>query len=410
MSSLNLLGISNPSDYWRGGHITVPWQPIYQQFGISPEELVLSDLRDRSRTPLLAQVDRVDPDDPTRDTLVFSLADPIPPGSEHPSILSGFVRADRGNPIPQKLGEPYLEVIYGSDGRERGVRFVNNRLVVWFNLVSAPEDDERKWYAGSVSSVQLDRQELLDPLLAATGTWMGQDPEKRCMQVDRLQLPALEPKAPYYQVCLYNHSYRLVTQCSGPVRDSITIASEPFDYMGCDPRTGDHRHFVCELYRVISLYAWADYLTEELYVKAKPKVDKGERIDHAEAVYLNFAAHYFTHIHIGHQANIYQPPHVPSWFAVGSSSSPHPGYGFVTDGHIDAVAYPHEGNENRCSWQLLPCQLAKCVHLFMRGQPGEFDARTGRYWYELIYQPLKVEIYQDHPVAQAVRDEYLVSI
>jgi hypothetical protein len=73
MPSINLLAISNPSDYWRSGFVAVPWQPIYQKFQISPEELVLSDLRARFSNPLLAQVDRIEPEEPSRDTLVFAL-------------------------------------------------------------------------------------------------------------------------------------------------------------------------------------------------------------------------------------------------------------------------------------------------------------------------------------------------
>ncbi len=407
MSSINLLAISNPSDYWRGGYITVPWQPIYQHFQIPPEELVLSDLRDRTHTPLLAQVDRIDPDDFSRDTLVFSLAQEIPPGSADNSMISGFVKVDQGQAVPQGLGEPDLEIISDPNGRDRGVRFVNNRLIVWFNLVSTPENDERNWYAGSASSVQLDRQELLDPIHAVKGEWMGQDPEKRCMQIDRLQLPGLEPRAPYYQVSLFNHSYRLVSQCSGPVRTSITIASEPFEYLGTDPRAGEHCHLMAQLYRVIHLYAGADYVTEELFVKGKPILNKGETDNSAESISLNFATHYFTHLHLEQTANLYQPPHVPSWFAVGSSIEPHPGYGFATDVQLDAVTYPHQGDFNRFSWQLLPCQSAKCLHLFMRGQAEGFDARIGRDWYELIYRPLKAEIYEETQASQLVCDRFV---
>lgn len=411
MPSLNLLAISNPSDYSRGGYITVPWQPIYQQFQIPAEELVLSDLRDRSHLPLLAQIDRVDPDDPSRDTLVFSLNQPIPAGSEDNVMFSAFVRVDRGKSIPQGLGEPYIEVVYGTDGLERGVRFVNNRLIVWFNLVSAPEGDQRNWYAGSATSVQLDHQEILDPFHAAKGEWLGQDPEKRCLQVAELQLPGLpHPKSPYYQVCLFNHPYRLVSQSSGPVRASITIATEPFDYIGSDPITGENCHLICELYRVISLYAGADYLVEELFVKGKPKLDQGESTEHTEAIALHFAPRYFAHMHMGEQPEISQPPHVPSWFAVASSAAPNPGYGFVTDLHIDAVTYPHEGDQSRFSWQLLPCTSAKCLHLFMRDQAGGVKARTGHCWYELIYKPLKAEIYQETPVSQGVINESFVSV
>ncbi|ARV59138.1 hypothetical protein BZZ01_11250 [Nostocales cyanobacterium HT-58-2] len=396
MPSINLLAIFNPSNYWRSGYITVPWQPIYQQFQIPPEELVLSDLNDLSHTLISAQVDRIDPEDSSRDILVFSLQKAIPPSSEDGRLVSGFFKVDRGKPMPAKVGEPSLEVIYGTAGQVRGVRLVNNHLIVWFNLIPAPEDNERNWFSGSASSVQLDHQEILDPFLAARGEWLGQDPEKRCMQVAELLLPGPpHPKSPHYQVSLFNHSYRLVSQSCGLVRASITVASEPFDYIGVDPDTGNNLHLVCELYRVISLYAGADYLIEELFVKAKPKGEEDRIIAGKEIVNLYFAARYFAHMNMGHTEDIQQVFPVPNWFAVGSTAPPYPAYGFATDVHIDTVTHPREGNNSRFSWLLLPGQSAKCLHLFMRDQLGEFDARVGHLWCELIYQPLKAEIYQE---------------
>ncbi|NJM70708.1 MAG: hypothetical protein HC862_11025 [Scytonema sp. RU_4_4] len=396
MPSINLLAIFNPSNSWRSGYITLPWQPIYQQFQIPPEELVLSDLRDLSHTQIHAQVDRVDPEDSSRDVLVFSLQKPIPPNLEDGRLASGFVRVDRGKPMPAKLGEPSLEVVYGTSGQARGVRLVNNHLIVWFNLIPAPEDNQHNWFSGSATSVQLDHQEILDPFLAARGEWLGQDPEKRCMQVAELLLPGPpHPKSPYYHVSLFNHSYRLISQSSGPVRASMTIASEPFDYMGADPDTGNNRHFVCELYRVISLYAGANYLIEELFIKAKPKGEEDRIIDGKQVTNLYFAPRYFAHMNMGQTEDIQQVFPVPDWFAVGSTTSPYPAYGLATDVHIDAVTHPQEGNKSRFCWQLLPGKSAKCLHLFMRGQVGEFDARVGHLWYELFYQPLKAEIYQE---------------
>jgi hypothetical protein len=401
MPSMNLLAIFNPSNYWRSGYVTVPWQPIYQQFQIPPEELVLSDLRDLSHTRINAQVDRIDPEDSSLDILVFSLAKAIPPGSEDSILASGFVKVDRGEPMPATLGEPSLEVVYGISEKARGVRLMNNHLIVWFNLIPAPEDDQRNWFSGSATSVQLDHQEILDPFPAARGEWLGQDPEKRCMQVAELLLPGPpHPKSPYYHVSLFNHSYRLVSQSSGSVRASITIASEPFDYMGADPNTGNNRHLVCELYRVISLYAGADYLIEELFIKAKPKGEEDRIIQGKEAINLSFAARYFAHMNMGQTENIEQVFPVPDWFAVGSTTDPYPAYGLATDVHIDAVSHPYEGNRSCFSWQLLPGQSAKCLHLFTRGQLGEFDARVGHLWYELFYHPLKAKIYQEAPLAK----------
>ncbi|MBW4645705.1 MAG: hypothetical protein KME23_22415 [Goleter apudmare HA4340-LM2] len=404
MPSLNLLTVFNPSNYWRSGYVSVPWQ-IAQQFHISPTELVLSDLRDLTHRSLNAQVDRIDPDDPSRDTLVFQLAKPVPPVSEDEMLASAFVRLDRGQPMPSGIGEPYLEVVRGSDGRERGVRLVNNRLIVWFNLIPAPEDNQRNWFSGAATSVQLDHQEILDPFLAAMGEWLGQDPEKRCMQVSEIQLPGpTYPKAPDYQVSLFNHAYRLVSQNSGPVRATITIASEPFDYMGPDPVTGHNRHLICELYRVISLYAGADYLVEELYVKGKPKAEEDRIVDGPEIVNLNFGLHYFAHINMEQTQDIEQIFPIPDWFAVGSTAPPYAAYGLATNLHIESVSHPHEGKQSCFAWQLLPGKSAKCLHMFMRGQPEGFDATVGHTWYELIYKPLKAEVYQDTETKTQVSD------
>ncbi|BAY98931.1 hypothetical protein NIES37_29090 [Tolypothrix tenuis PCC 7101] len=409
MPSLNLLTVFNPSNYWRSGNFTIPWQAIAQKFQISPAELVLSDLRDLTHQPLKAQIDRIDPEDPSRDTLVFHLSQPIPPGTEDYVLASTFIRLDRGKPIPPGVGEPYLEVVYGSDGRERGVRFVNNRLIIWFNFIPAPEDNQRNWFSGSASSVQLDRQEILDPFRAAMGEWLGQDPEKRCMQVSKLHLPGIaSPKSPNYQVSLFNHSYRLVSQSSGPVRATITIASEPFDYMGTDPVTGQNRHLVCELYRVISLYAGADYLIEELFIKGKPKAQE-DRIEGAEIVNLDFGVEYFAHMNLGQTQDIEQVFPVPDWFAVGSTTDPYAAYGLATSLHIEAIAHPYEENTSRFSWQLLPGKSVKCLHLFMRGQPQGFDAQVGHAWYELIYRPLNAEIYQDTDVKIPLQNTRLVT-
>jgi hypothetical protein len=395
MPSLNLLSIFNPSNYWRGGYVTMPWQAIAQQFQIPPEELALSDLRDLSHSPLLSQVDRVDPEDPSRDALVFYLPKTIPPASEDEVLASAFVRVDQGKPIEPGLGEPFLEVIYGADGRERGVKLVNSRLIIEFNLIAAPFDAGRNWFAGSATSVQLDNVDILEPFRAEKGSSGGQDPEKRCMQVAGILLPeSPQPETPYHQVSLYDRSYRLVSYSRGAVRASITIASEPFEYVGTDPYTGINRHLKCQLYRVISLYAGADYLIEELFVKGKA-IGEDKLIEDPRAVNLNFGLHYFAHMNMEQTKDIQQSLPIPNWYAVSSTSHPYAAYGLTSDVNIDFVKHPHEGNKSRFYWQFFPSRSAKCLHLFMHGHPEGFDAWVGHSWYELIYKPLKAEIYQD---------------
>ncbi|MBD2356180.1 hypothetical protein H6G41_16365 [Tolypothrix sp. FACHB-123] len=108
---------------------------------------------------------------------MFQLNQPISPGTEDDILASTFIRLDLGKPMQTAIDQPYLEIVYGSDRRERGFRFVNNRLIVWFNLIPSPEDHQHNWFSGSASSVQLDCQEMLDPFRAALGEWLDQDPE-----------------------------------------------------------------------------------------------------------------------------------------------------------------------------------------------------------------------------------------
>jgi hypothetical protein len=392
MPSSNVLAIFNPCNYWRGGYVTIPWRSLYQQFQIPAEELVLKQIDGSSRTDLPLQIDRVDPEDPSRDTLVFLLAKPIPPSGENNLTVSAFVEVDRGkSAFKQQSSIPSLEIVRGSNGEERGVRFVNNRLIVWFNLVPAPENDGRNWFAGSATSVQLDHQEILDQFSAVTGQWMNQDPEKRCLQVDRIQLDLKVSESqllPCYEIALYDRPYQLISHCSGPIRTSITIASEPFDYHQLDPNTNEQRYLKGRLYRILSLYKDADYITEELFIKAKPQEEQDEN---GSTKQLDFAAWYYAYMDMSQQPQIYQKP---NWFAVGSSYEPYAGYGFATNIPIDSTTYPSQDIDRRFSWKLLPAKSIKCLHLFMRSPLKDFDLRTEKYWYELIHKPLETEVYQ----------------
>jgi hypothetical protein len=385
------LAVSNASPYQRRGYVATPWQPILQR--AKREELDGVVLRDDAGTPLPAQVDRVDPSDPSLDTLVFSLAKPVRAGRENYSDVSTYVTLDKGEPAKYGEGQPGLQAT-GPNPRE--IVLTNSNLRVTFNLSSTPWLSHPSCYAGAATSVHFqqtgnphDWTEMLDPFQQ---DWYAHDMEKRCMQIDELQVfRAPWGESPYEQVRLFDQPYELIARSSGPVRASITIASEEFDVSYFDGLTAKRRDLTCRLYRVISLYADAHYVLEELFVR-------GRTAERAKSLSLYFAARYFMYMWLGHDRRIYRFTQIPDWFALGSGPAwrPFPGYGFATDVHASPVSNPHPGfphpdlEDRTFSWALKPSQLARCVHLFMRDQPEGFDARTGRCWYEVLYKPLQV--------------------
>jgi hypothetical protein len=390
------LAVFNPSDYPRAGHVTAPWQAIAKETGIDPEGVALLDESDQ---PLPFQIDRVDKSDPSRDTFSFPLPKAIPRGAEDYSVPSAYLYLAEGLPAEPQAAKVGIDVRNPGTAEER-VELWNEILFVCLSLSPSPGQAAGRWYAGSADSVRLNGKEILDAF-AAELDWWGHDPEKRCMQVDKLRLwsPAWED-APFQEASLFDHPYQLVSRCEGPVRAAVTIASSPFHYQYSDLSTRQPGQLECRLYRIISLYAGADYVLEELYVKADPPRKPRGRGGGAKAIDLCFSPHYFAYMDMGFEPAIYRFEQIPDWFAVGALHGhrlePHPGYGFATDVHVASFAHPHPGYPNwqrayrTFSWELPPCRSAKCLHLFMRGQPAGFDSMTGRAWYEHIFKPLEV--------------------
>jgi len=387
----NKLAIYNPSSYQRGGHVSTPWKPIYDQTRIPPAELIL---RDGSGNELTTQIDKVDPEDASRDILSFSLAEPVQPGPEDYSSPSAFLQISKGKKPVKVSAELGLDIATGSSGRAWGVLLYNSQLKVFINLANTPGPDPldpRNWYAGSVTSVQLghDKKEMLDRFVAEILFDLEHDPEKR-LQLDYIQLarPNWETSA-YEQVDMFNRSYRLISQAAGPVRVSLTIVSEPFDYRFFDPFARKNRVIDCRLYRILSLYSGSDYLIEELFVKGILR----ENNNNLEPVNLIFMAQYFAHMDMGKELRIYQFPFVPDWMAIGVPWPPYHGYGFATDMHIasQVASSLYLENYKRFSWQLSPSKMARCLHLFMYEDNGRFDNKIGHLWYEEIYKPLKAQ-------------------
>jgi hypothetical protein len=420
------LPLYNPSDYWRTGHITVPWREVLKKaqeahpnrktakVHLDPEQLVLLD---DSNTPLPFQIDQIDPNDSSSKTLSFALNKWLEPGDNDYSHSTGTVVVAEGRGVSPLGIDPKLDV-YIPENSERGVKLINSRLEVWLNLIPDLKEDwraENPVYAGAATSVQLDGTEILDYNVA--NIW-GHDPEKRCMQLDYIKLPCPSWDIKLYQrVDMFNRRYRIISKSIGPVRVNVTVESDPFDHEYWDPFIGEMRQLSCNLYRVISLFASTkhipvDYILEELFVKGVPK-DGGEKVG---SVNLFFIPNYFTYLnalklHSSHLED------VPDWFTVGSLARPFNGYSFATDVHVNSLSYPHPGFEKRdnegnsFSWQLCPTRSARALHLFMRFKPSDeaspvdwkfiqlegqksleakhyFEDRTGRAWYESIYKPL----------------------
>ncbi len=410
------LKVYNPSDYERDGFATIPLRDILDAPHVDSRKPLRLTLHDREGIPIPFQIDPLDspvlsPENLSRAALVFHQAKTLLPGPEDYSTPSDdeiVLRLDTvpygqtllhntseiATPIDDKLK---LEVLQPHDLPVR-VELTNSQLVVSFNLRPASDPNAPTgtwWYSGSATSVRLNGQEMLEPWNCYH--WIGHDPDKRCMQIDHIRVEGhpSEMSTPQ-KFFLFDRPYELISTSEGPVRTSVTVASEPFHY-SYDGLPGERHYLKCQLLRTISLYANADYVMEELSVRGFDGNNK--------PLDVNFSAHYFACMDMGFAPYVYQSTGVPDWFAVGRPDGypqvQHPGYGFACDVHAHVpLANPHphyhnSGNAHKTfSWQLHACQKATCLHLFMHGTPGGFDSRIGHYWYELIYRPLRARLYR----------------
>jgi hypothetical protein len=408
-SHLPSLLVFNPSNYPRGGWVTVPWGPIAKTTGFGQDDLLLYQ---DANTPLFYQVDQIDPADPSRDTLSFFLSKPIEPGDEHYQKPTGrvFIKGQQSSHQERRRGPE----------QKRDYELSNRQLDVRLHLSPESEDNKGYWYAGSARSVRLEklrevedgqpvgeRKEFLDYF---NDFYLAHDPEKRCMQLESIRLSQLDPRSGSYQhIYLHNQTYRLVSECSGPVRKSVTIASKPFYFNYSPAATFDAIPLRCELYRVFSLYEDREYVLEELFIKATPPDNFTRKADFN----LFFEARYFTYMNLG-QPHLCLCENVPDWFAMGDLDSSLV-YGFACDAHVSRIAHPDpafpdtDKQESSFSWNLHPCKAATCLHLFSQYEPTDFPSgsdtlgnfaelsnqtiqwfksQSGHAWYEIVYKPL----------------------
>lgn len=383
MSNSRLV-LRNPSASPRSGHVDTPWQPIFEEARISPDELIIRDENGRS---LKAQVDVNNPQDPSSATLAFLLAHDIPPGREDYSQISEVLTLERGLPN-QELG-PQVEVI-----GDQGFKLVNRRLEIWINLLPSPWRDSRCWYAGSASTVLLDNLEMLDAFRGVL-SWLGHDEEKRCMQIDRIQLPhsAWDPN-PIQTEELYTKSYELISHSQGPVRACATMASPPFSYTSKSPTGKVEQDLECRFFRTLSLYEDADYVLEDLSILCTRKSD-GSRWE------LSFSARFFSYMDMGLLPTTVHFNHIPDWLYLACNCEPFQAYGFATDVHAYKLFNPHPDfpsskyQHKTFSWETGMSRRSRCLHLFRRCNATQMSDATGTAWYRFIYKPLKAELADD---------------
>ncbi|HEX8501391.1 MAG TPA: toll/interleukin-1 receptor domain-containing protein [Pyrinomonadaceae bacterium] len=370
----------------RKGHVALDWEPIHRQTRIPPDELVV---RDEHGNELPAQVDRFRAPDPTPPSLVFSLLADIPPARDVHSAPSSYVTLERGKPTP--WDEQVAEL--AAEGREltiSRVRLSNSQLAINLELLPEPFDDGRPWYAGAVTRARLNGQEMLDAFREQL-EWLGEDVEKRCMQLDELQLITPNGDPIEHDACdLIGKPYELISHFSGPARAVVTIASRPFSHTPKRARAGaDGGPQQFRLYRTISLYRGVGYVAEELKVY-------GYRVGRkpARPVSLGFLTRYFSYMEMGFDQEVVHEKDA-HWFAVGSRKlAPFPGYGFAAGGELARVdnpdpRFPQQSDTSKTyAWNVRAPGGAglRCVHLFTLGTTWAPD--TERVWEEVISKPL----------------------
>jgi hypothetical protein len=284
------------------------------------------------------------------------------------------------------------------DGKPQVAGLCNGPISAWLSLTPGDESRGEDWYAGCATSVRVaytgrpDSLECLDAFRSVNDGWVSHDREKRCMQIDQLELVDDNGAPISRKVHLFNRAYELVAHGGGPLRAFVTIAV-PFETMV----GGQLRRY--RLYRIINLYVGADHLIEDLFLRsdAEPNLGLVRRLEQP------FRVRYFSHMDMGKDVESVLFHYVPDWFALGAMNwAPYPGYGFATDSGVDDLRRDESDRPDaykRWWWGVKPSAKITCLHLFMlgtrgvkRGEPDHFDAHTGRMWWELIHRKLRAEV------------------
>jgi hypothetical protein len=412
------LALFNPSPYARRGHVTVDWAQIRDKVPIEPEELVI---RDDAGRRLPCQVD------PDPATLSFTLAGELRSVGRDdydPAYPAAHVTLDRlhpGDPEVPATPRPEASGVSDANGQLIGVKLGNGLLDVWILTVPAPYIAAESWFSGAAASVVVatrkGNREVLDSF-----DHLHHAKEKRALQVDRLWLPCPAWSASSRcEISLFDRSYQQISRSDGPVRATVTLASSPFEYSYSSRGSKREEKLTCRLFRVLSLYAGAEHVMDELFVRGSPDGNQLDDPDNA----LTFAARYFSYMRIPGGLKVSRFADVPDWFAITSRRlAPEKRlhcYGFATDAHTGPVEHPSfryplaEEAANTLHWSLRPTKAARSLHLFTFYDAEEWqfpevsdifaamaameelavaaqresESRAGKAWYEYVYKRLR---------------------
>ena len=437
----------NPSEFARGGPVTAPWAPIERWLGEAGIHHHRMEITDQSGRRVPFQIDRPVPHDRSRDTFCVYVDHFAPSHRDNYSDSTGSLTVDSHAPehdtagtekaatasssaggsaplgsaqSPSSDSDETSVITVGDEGKEEQVALKNGCLEVYFNLTPAPkstvaptpEGKVGSWYAGSATSAQLTGNKIKEILDPGEDIWKH-DPEKRCMQVDFVEVSYpgwADPSSRRWS--LYDQPYELIAKSAGPVRASATVRV-PFDYDYYDPYSGRKRNLRCSLYRILTLYTAADYLLEEIFVSA-PLEDNPELKEPAN---LYFELQMFTALGFS-KPYLSQFEGIPDWFVVSNLARPFVSYGFATDVHVESILdlcskYPfNERNTHARSWRMPRSKRMNCLHQFGCFDPAEdprsgegwvlyetrksgearshFERKAGHAWYEHIFRPLRI--------------------
>lgn len=229
--------------------------------------------------------------------------------------------------------------------KDKGAKFINDKVELWLNF-DCKLDNYGEFYAGAITSLLIEKKEFLDPVNAELPfMYMFHDREKRCMQIDTIQLfsPNDQLNLP---ISLFNSSYEYHSHYREDDMVSMIILSCPI--------YSNNRIF--RLKRKISLPDNSSCLIEEVTLI-------GDNVSLEEIP--DFSLSYYSHVHSRLEPlKMYVNDNLKNGFIMSYEQSiPKVFYQFYSNVVIDERP---EERINSFSWRLSKTKKVINVHSFAR--------------------------------------------